>query len=437
MHVEMVGIDHNKASLDYREAFSFTKAGVKEAVEEIKKRFQVKGCILLSTCNRTELWISRCDSKKLNRVSPYDMLCLIKNIGRGDYEEYFTEREDGEAVDHLLNMVCGFDSKIFGEDQIISQVREALQISRECGSADMCLEKVFQTALAAGKKVKTEIHMSNVSRSAAKDMIDILEERIGSVKGVECLVIGNGQMGKLVVNTMLAHGGRVSMTLRRKFHGRDEQESLMPKNCKMIPYDDRISEFGKNTVIVSATLSPHYTLKFEELEYILTKDGRDKFYLFDLAVPRDIDPRIGQCDNVELFDIDSMNSGGTGEENREQIDMALRILDEYKEELSKWFEFRSYVPRIKEIVQLVSEDTMQRFASRKESALSKSRRSTSRGTEQGMKEIDPEEAEAVENSVRKATAKLIYGLREQLPPKLWGQCLEALHKSAEKETLKH
>ncbi|MBE6033613.1 MAG: glutamyl-tRNA reductase [Clostridiales bacterium] len=431
MRIRMVGIDHSKASLEYREAFSFTKAGIKEAINEIKQRFHVKGCILLSTCNRTELWISQCNNGELNMVSPYDMLCQIKQIDTSLYKEYFVERDDKQAVDHLLQVVCGFDSKIFGEDQIISQVREALQMSRECGCADVILEKVFQTALSAGKKVKTEVRMTKVNRSTASDTINKLKSALGDLKGVSCLVIGNGQMGKLVVNMLVSCGASVSMTLRRKLHGRDEQESIVPDKCRMVPYDDRILQIKGKKVIISATLSPHFTLRLEDVkDYFkepypnLSGDwaGDQKYYLFDLAVPRDIDPEIGKLPYVELFDIDSMNNEEAQEENAEQVRLAMSILEEYQRELEKWFEFRHHVPKIQEIVELVSEDAVQRLVSK---------------TPEFQHRISGNSVGAVEDAVKKAASKLIYGLREQLPQELWSQCLEALHKSADRETLKH
>ncbi|QAT42400.1 glutamyl-tRNA reductase [Aminipila luticellarii] len=430
MRIRMVGIDHSKASLDYREAFSFTKAGVKEALGEMKKRFQLKGCILLSTCNRTELWISQCDNEKLNKISPYDMLCQIKKIDTSLYEEYFIERDNRQAIEHLLKLVCGFDSKIFGEDQIISQVREALQMAREEGCADMALEKVFQTALAAGKKVKTEVRLSMISRSSASNVIDILKSELGDLKGVPCLVIGNGQMGKLVVNMLVACGASVSMTLRRKMHGMDEQESIVPERCSMVSYDDRISQIKGKQVIVSATLSPHYTLRSEEVQEFFSvpcitgkavSEGKNKYYLFDLAVPRDVDPAIAKMPYVNLFDIDSMNSGSSREENAEQVQLAINILTEYQEELDRWFEFRQYIPKIQEIVNLVSEDAEQRFIH----------------TASEIEEDSENSVLAAEKAAGKATSKLLYGLREQLPQELWEQCLDALHRSASRETLKH
>lgn len=428
MRICMVGIDHTKALLDRREEFSFTKAGVKDAVTEIMKKFKVKGCILLSTCNRTELWISQWEDEKMNIMRPSDILCQLKNIDPKKYEEFFVEREDMQAVEHLLKLVCGFESRIFGEDQIISQVREALQSARECKTADGALEKVFQRALSAGKRVRTEVHLSAVNRSSADDTVEKLKSVLGDLKGVNCLVIGNGQMGKLVANNLIAQGAKVTMTLRRRIHGSDEQDSIMPIGCSMISYDDRIAAIRGNQVIISATLSPHFTLRLDDVKDVFSspcirgkktlQDSQEgnTFLLFDLAVPRDVDPDIGKLPYVRLWDIDAMSSSGNQERNQKELQLANEILQEYEQELQEWFEFRNYVPVIKEIVELVSEDTVKRMEG------------------SNLQNI---EFAAAKDAVDKAASKLIYGLKNQLPRELWGQCLEALHKSAARETLKH
>jgi glutamyl-tRNA reductase len=250
-------------------------------------------------------------------------------------------------------------------------------------------------------------------------MITILKEKLGTIIGVKCLVIGNGQMGKLVANTLLANGAEVCMTLRRHIHGRDEQESIMPEGCTMVSYDDRINQVTKNKVIVSATLSPHYTLKYEDLE----EKSASMQYIFDLAVPRDIDPEIRKLNGVELYDIDTINGGSTEEQNAEQLEMAMAILSEYQQELKKWFEFRKHVNKIQGITELVSEDAIERFTN---------------GTEKLDRMYDVTDVnDVVEKSVKKAISKIMYGLKETLPQEIWAECVDGLHKAAAKETLKH
>lgn len=422
MNIQMVGIDHNKASLSDREAFSFTKWGCHEAVQIVKETPGVNGCILISTCNRTELWISLCNqhSGMANNFDPRELLCQLKGIDSKAYHDYFILRENQEAINHLLQLACGFDSKVFGEDQIISQIREALQISRQTNCTDMALEKIFQTALSAGKKVKTEVQISRINRTSANQMIDILKTKLGNLNGVKCMVIGNGQMGRLIANTLVSYGAEVSMTLRRPIHCAEEQYSVIPKGCRMIPYDNRIQEISQHTVIVSATMSPHHTLKWEDVKDRL--DQQD-YYMFDFAVPRDIDPKLESLPHVEMYDIDSMGSSDVKELNEEKLTLALCILQEYQEELSRWFEFRKHVGKIQGIAQRVSEDTLQRF---------------SYGTDK-LESCNPAENinEVVEESVQKSISKILYGLKDTLPKEIWNECLNGLHKASMKETLKH
>ncbi|MBN7771904.1 glutamyl-tRNA reductase [Clostridium aminobutyricum] len=422
MNIRMVGIDHNMAPLSCREAFSFTKVGCQEAVQIIGEQSGVKGCVLISTCNRTELWISGYGQwgGTHREMDPYELLCRLKGLDLTTYKDYFVMRENREAINHLLQLTCGFDSKIFGEDQIISQIREALQLSRQKGCTDTALEKLFQTALSAGKKVKTEVQISRISRTSANQMLTILKSKFENLNGIKCLIIGNGQMGRLIANTLLTHGAEVSMTLRRPRHCMEEQRSVIPEGCRMISYDNRIQEISEHKVIVSATMSPHHTLKLEEARECL---GQQSYYMFDFAVPRDIDPRIGELENVEIYDIDSMGVSDLRELNGEGMELAFQILQEYQEELIKWFEFRKHVGKIQGIVERVVEDTVERFSYNTEKLESNC----------PISDIN----EVVEESVQKSIGKILYGLKETLPQDIWNECINGLHKAAMKETLKH
>jgi glutamyl-tRNA reductase len=213
LRLKMVGIDHNRASIEYRELFSFTKAGSTEAMRDLKENYPVDGCVILSTCNRTELWISTGED-----LSPRLMLCALKDADPDRYKDLFIEREGEEAALHLLELACGLDSRIFGEDQIISQVREALELARDQQCTDMVLEKVFQTAVGAAKKVKSKVRLAAADGSTALQVLALLKEKLGDIRGVTCLMIGNGKMGQLVAGLLAAQGAEVKMTLRKTMH---------------------------------------------------------------------------------------------------------------------------------------------------------------------------------------------------------------------------
>ena len=134
MSISMIGIDYNKASVDIRAHFSFTKKNAVETMERLKKEKGILGCVLLSTCNRMEIWISTKESWK---GSLYEFLCREKNVDPLKLRGYFTERKDEEAVEHLFYLTSGLKSQILAEDQIITQVQDALTLSREayCNSS--------------------------------------------------------------------------------------------------------------------------------------------------------------------------------------------------------------------------------------------------------------------------------------------------------------
>lgn len=410
MRMMMAGIDHSKATIEDRQQFSFTKEAVKEALTRMKNRDGVEGCLLLSTCNRTELWISGDRAP-----NPYELLCSLKGLPAEAYSPLFVIREGKDAVDHLLDMTCGFDSKIFGEDQIISQVREALFQARACKSSDSVIEKLFQGALSAAKKVKTKIHIERANPSVATAMMEILKEKGLEMEGTHCLVIGNGQMGRLAARELRAKGAKVFMTQRKHMHREERQEVYQEGGIIFIPYEDRLVNLWDKKVIVSATMSPHYTLRGEDATKFLSNNG--EHYLFDLAVPRDIDVEIGKIPGVWLLDTDTLGVVETEEEKNNYKREAGAILAETREALERSFSFREHVPIIEDIVTLVSDDTSQRLWN--------------------TPHKEKIEALEVEHAVKKATGKLIYGLKDTLPKELWQKCISSLHEAALKDTLKH
>ena len=137
-----------------RAKFAFTKKNAGEAMEKIKNQNGIYGCVILSTCNRLEVWASVDDEVD---VCLYDCLCRIKGITEDSYRKYFVERKDQEAVEHLFYLTSGLKSQIIGEDQILTQVKDALNLARENFAADGVLEVLFRMAATAGKRIKTEV----------------------------------------------------------------------------------------------------------------------------------------------------------------------------------------------------------------------------------------------------------------------------------------
>lgn len=409
MKIKMAGIDYRKAPVQVRELFSMTASSVEKALGHSRENEKVTGCVIISTCNRTEYWISG-ETEEFDSLNPAGLLCEEKGQDLFAFEPYFTVREGMEAVHYLMELSCGLQSQIFGDDQIITQVKHALDIAREQEALDSVLEILFRTAVTGAKKVKSKVLLTNVDRSVAAAMTTLLKNEKVSVKGKRCMVIGNGEIGRLAAAELVKAGGEVYMTLRQY----KTREAVIPAGCHVIDYNTRYEHLPKMEIVVSATVSPHYTLTVEQAETYLG-DGEKVFV--DLAIPRDIEPGFADRPGCRLYDMDSF-SRLKYEGDARQIAVADEILKKYELEYEQWYEFRDYVPVVKTIAKMAGEDT----AARMKKELK----------QYGLTREEREALEkAIEKSASKVVAKLCYGLREDMEPQEWKPCLEGIRRSAE------
>ena len=320
MGISMIGIDYNRASVDIRAGFSFTKKNAAAAMERLKREQGVLGCIILSTCNRMEIWAS---AQEEWQGSLYEFLCREKEKVPGEFREYFVQRTGKEAVEHLFYLASGLKSQILAEDQILTQVKDALALAREAYCTDNVLEVLFRMAVTAAKRVKTEVSFSRGNISVIHQALDCLENQGFSLRGKTCMVIGNGEMGKLAALALKEAGADVTVTVRQYRSG----IVSIPKGCDRINYGDRMEFLPKCDLAVSATASPNYTLTRQLLE---EEDIPGHMVLIDLAVPRDIEPSAGTLPNVTLYDIDSFKINTLSPKMQASMDKAGVILAEQK-----------------------------------------------------------------------------------------------------------
>lgn len=294
-------------------------------MEALKQVPGIEGCVLLSTCNRMELWASTDDTFS---GSLFEWLCRHREVSPQKYEEYFISRRDREAVHHLFRLAGGLESKILGEDQIVTQVGDALALAREHYAADHVLETLFRQAVTAAKKVKTNVALSPSDTSVVRTAIQTLRQKGMEFQGKKCLVIGNGVMGKLAATQLREQGADVTVTVRQYRSGIVE----IPRDCSRIDYGKRMELFSASDYVVSATVSPNYTLTRELIEPRLN----GPVTLIDLAVPRDIDPKAAGLAGVTLYDIDCFQEEARSEEQKKAIQEAEKIFEEQMEEFYVW-----------------------------------------------------------------------------------------------------
>ena len=328
MSLLMSGLDCHGAGVELREKLAFSRQQILDMLAWLKVQPGVDGCVLLSTCNRTEIYLSG-DPE----LTPWRLLCRGANAPEAALEPYFTTRVGMDAAKHLTEVACGLHSQILGEDQIITQVRIAMELAQQCNTADPTLAALFRRAVTAGKRARTEVHLRRGTPSMGTRCREILEQELGSLEGKKILVIGNGQMGRLAAEILHDAGAEVSVTLRTYRHG----ETIVPRGCGTVPYEDRLAAIQCADALVSATTSPHYTVTAQ----LLAGLERLPKVAVDLAVPRDIDPDCAKM--LKLFDTDDLGTGGPG--TPEEVAAMQAIAAEELERFSQWQKRQSTAQR--------------------------------------------------------------------------------------------
>ena len=338
MNVFMIGISHQTADIEYRERVSHTRSNIKKLLRHSKHLQHVSGAVILSTCNRTELYIS--SKICLDEIDLKKMFCEYFQVSYDDFFSHVYVMASKDVIAYLFELACGIHSMILGEDQIITQVKDALQLAIEEDASDATLNTLFRYAVTCAKKVKTEVALKAVSPSAAKQAVDILRGFIKSNPKCRALVIGNGEVGIGVCSELVSAGCEVYITLRAYKHSK----TVVPYGCKTIDYEQRTAFMTNVDILISATASPHHTITYEMLSNINKKPN----YIIDLAMPRDIDPKVKSYEDIIYYDIDSIGSGAL-KDNSNEIAAIKHTIKEQINKFNEWEAIRNCHRDIEEI----------------------------------------------------------------------------------------
>lgn len=364
MSIQLISISHKTAALHIRERFAFDGAAQAAILEQLSAHDAIGECVIVATCNRTEVYTWCPDDSKEREIYEYVQEVLLRNAGIeacediGNIFRFFGGRK---AIYHLFNVACGLDSMVIGEDQILGQVKNAHRLAMELHRCGTYLNTLFRYAVTAAKKVKTDTDLSRTPVSTATICIKAAEEYVGSLEGKNIMIIGaSGKIGSIVLKNLLSeHKAKVFVTTRDKIghcqpaswtHG-DENVDYM-----MIPYDWRYEYLPQMDVVISATASPHYTLTYDSAARVL--GGGRRMAFMDLAVPLDIESRIGQLPGVMCSNIDDF--GKTAQANNErklqEAAQAELILEDYKTAFEKWLIFQNSLEKLRKTEAVILAD---------------------------------------------------------------------------------
>ncbi len=350
MSIRVVGCSHHKAPIAVREQLAFNPAQSREALARFRQRFADVEAVLLSTCNRVELYTAAQAHGPPTREELVAFLAECHGLAPAQIDAYLDERSGLEAVRHLFEVASSLDSMVVGEPQILSQVKQAYQLATEEGSTGPLLHAAFQAALKTARRVagETAIHQRRVSipSVAVADFAQQIFERFDDKR---TLVIGAGEMAEETLRYLRAEGVQQVTVVNRSPERAEElarRWNGQPLPWAELPHalahaDLVISTTGASEPIVSASL-------FQQVEAV--RNGRPLFIL-DLAVPRDFDPAIGDRPNVYLYSVDDLREAcqRNRQERDKQLPRALRIIEQEAERFLADLHHRATSPIIRRL----------------------------------------------------------------------------------------
>ena len=302
MGLIVIGISHKTAPVEIRERFSLTRTQLRESQGQLKESDGVEGIVILSTCNRMEIYAhSPCNEESIDRITEF-LAKKFSVLGR-DVRKYFYVFVDEQAIRHIFRVASGLDSQVLGETEILSQVKSALLISRESGLTNDFLDTVFEKAIAVGTTARRNTRISHGNVSIGSVAIKMLKSRFRSLQDKVVLIIGAGKIAGLM-SKYLKKEGIKGFFVSNRTHAKACE---LAQECRgeAINFNQLQEKLKTVDIVISSTASPHIVLKKKFIEEVMNTRQKP-LLLLDLAVPRDIDPEVRDITDVFLYDLDDL-----------------------------------------------------------------------------------------------------------------------------------
>jgi glutamyl-tRNA reductase len=352
MRLLVVGANYRSAPVALRESLAFSAEKLPRALEESATRY---GCetLILSTCNRVELYLARVDAAIGPTVDvTTEFLAQFHGIDFATLRAAVYGREDGDAVRHLFRVAASLDSLVLGEGQIAGQVKQAYESAQQVGTVGPVLHSLFQQARQVAKRVRTETGISQGKLSVSSLAIDYLTEVFDHFGDKRVLVIGAGKMGELTLRRLRElKPGSILVTNRS-----EEKANQLASECggQVVPFAKLDEALARADIILSTTGAPEPIVTLDRFERILPRRADRPAAIIDIAVPRDFDPRIGNLEGVDLLvNIDDLEAirERVLQSRMKHVEVAEAIVAEEEERFLKEWARRKTGPAIARLSQ--------------------------------------------------------------------------------------
>jgi len=346
MHLTLVGLSHKTAPIEIREKLTFPVKCQGDALAALLASPAISEAVILSTCNRTEIYAVSIDDSGSDAV--IDFLCDYHGLDRHELIRYLYIVEERAVVKHLFRVVASLDSMVLGEAQILHQVKEAYDCACEASSASRVAHKLFRQSFEVGKRVRTETAIGESAVSISYAAVELAKKVFDTLAGRTILVVGAGKMSELTAKHLVSQGVASVLVANRTYERAVELAEKFEGTA--VAYEDLFDHMRVADIVISSTSAPGYVISKPDVAEVM-RHRRDPLFLIDIAVPRDIDPAVNELANAFVYDIDSLNGvvQSNLEERMREARRAEVIIDEELDSFEAWLESMEVVPTISAI----------------------------------------------------------------------------------------
>ena len=395
----LLGINHNTAPIEVRERLAIPVSRLADATRTLLHQPGIREGLILSTCNRVELLTLQDNSPEAPNPTPGLLRFLHEyfSVPPHDIRPHLYEFSEREAVRHLFRVASSLDSMVVGEPQILGQVKESYTIAREVGAVQSNLESLLQRTFTVAKKVRSETQIGSSSVSIASVAVDLARKIFGSLQGKTVLLVGAGKMSELAARHLIQQGASSILVTNRTLSRAADlaAEFAGPTvHTAALPFEALYEQADRADIVITSTGAPQKIFGRSHGQHFLQRRRNRPMFFIDIAVPRDVDPRMNEVEGCFVYDIDDLqqvaaaNLADRGREAEAAETIVSREVEKYHERLQS----RDAVPAIlalQQSAEAIREAELARSAKR-------------------LAALTPEQREAVEALTRSLTAKLLH-----------------------------
>lgn len=366
MKILVIGLNHKTADVEVRERIAFNGQKLEEGLLRIRELPGVDEAVILSTCNRVEIYSDVKDPEQASD-SIISFLADFHGIDKGDIKNALYTFSDNDAVVHLFRVASSLDSMVVGEPQILGQIKDAFEFALRKKTTGIFLNRLMKKAISVAKRVRTETRIAENAVSISFAAAELARKIFTDLWEMSFMLLGAGEMAELAAKHMMSFGIKEVIVVNRTY----ERGCELAKEFdgRAARFEDLMKEMVHTDIIICSTGAHSYVLRKDDMVKIMKERRQKPVFIIDISVPRNIDPEINDLDNVYLYDIDDLQGVVDANilERKKEAEKAGLIIDEEIEGFKKWLNSLDSVPTIvaiREKAEAIKRDELERLTNR-------------------------------------------------------------------------